>query len=265
MGRGLVVTAVCLAVLAGCGGEEEVATSPTTGTTSEAPSTSASTSPSASETESGTAGIGGEEVALAVVAQWLARLAEGNATAAYEMLGVISQRTVDTLGGMEGLMPGLQEGMAAFADAGDRTVVGVPGQDGAHVVTYSGDIEREGITEFDARAWAVHPEGELDVIEAFSLIGPEIDSPPAGSTDLAADEDVRVYLPAGGTVTALLDGEVVTSVAEEGADGDQVLVTVSPPTGTWPAGRHVVTVAVTPTAPGGDGPWVAVAVPLTIG
>ncbi len=258
MRRELAAAALCLAALGACAQGDSATTSARTTTPSAASATSTPTS-TPSETAAG------EQAALAVVDLWLSTLSDGDAGAAYDMLGPFSRQAVGTMDGMEGLMPGLQEGMAAFAGATDRTSLEVPGQPGAHVVTYSGDVQREGQTEFAAVAVIVHPAGELDVLDAFAIIGPSVDSPPPGSTDLDPAGDVRVYLPAGGTVTALLDGELLTSVAEEGADGDQVLVTVSPPAGTWPGGRHVVTVAVTPTTPDGDGPWSAEAAPVTIG
>lgn len=245
---------ICLLVLTGCGGAE-VEPEATPSTTSGSSSTSTSSlaaddaAPQATPTE--------------VVERWLAAIASGDADTTTSMLGPYSRAAVLDQGGVEEMMTGLGEGMAAFgADGVQRIAVELAQPDGAYVVTASGSIEREGMVERDARAWLVHPQGESDVVEAFSPVTPEIVSPATGSSTRAADETVRVYLPAGGVPGASVDGELVEEVTSEPADGDLSLVEATPPAGGWPSGEQTVTVWVVPTA--GDGPWAAVAVPVTV-
>ena len=258
----LVVLGVTL--LAGCG-DDGTATTPSSTTTTVAPTTSTtSPDPSPTTAEPGAPAPADAEGAMAVVDAWLATIPTGDGEQVLAGLGPLSLTAVEAMGGIDALMPGLSEGMAAFAQPGlERSAVPVPGNGGSWLVTYAGEVEAEGTTSWNAHSWLVTRGEGPPRVETFSTPPPELLAP-ADPTAARPDEMVTVTLPAGGEVVAVLDGTtLLPGSLVEGIDGDQVQVSAALEDG-LPSGKHVITVAVVPQT-GAAGPWATTAVPFEVG
>jgi hypothetical protein len=154
----------------------------------------------------------------------------------------------------------LSEGMVAFAADGVRwDAVAVPHLEDAFLVTAAGQVTREGMTETDAHAWLVHPEGGRDVVEAFSPKPPDILNPPR-SEPLPSGAALEASLPVG-RLMVVLDGELVNPEQMDADADGRVAVRLD---GGWPVGQRVVTVVSVPTSPDADGPWGALAAVLEV-
>lgn len=250
----LAVPLAAVLALSACGGQPPArpGVSPTSPATTSPPSL---TEPTATAVDTGPG------VAVTTVQAWLDALRDGDLDTARSMLGQSSAMAVESMGGLEQLASALAEGMAAFgADGVEWDAVRLQGVD-AYLVTATGEIEREGMSETDAHAWLVHPEDGRDVVEAFATPLAEVVQPGPAST-LPAGAAVDVLLPAG-AVHAVADGEPVEA-AVDGADGGRVRVAVRPDGG-WSPGRHVVAVASVPESAGAAGPWASVAVTFETG
>lgn len=131
------------------------------------------------------------------------------------------------------------EGLAQFAGARSRYLeLGA----GLGVLTLSGDITREGTTEYGAVALPVRAEGGRTRIElAAQALQVEIEVPswsePAPS--LPPGTELVAYVHADARVTVAVDG-ITVEAEESAADGDRTRVSVRPD---LVAGRHVLTVS----------------------
>jgi hypothetical protein len=210
------------------------------------------------------AGVAAERAEQTVHA-WLVALREGDADRMATLLGAASLAAAPGLRDAERVPSELAEGMAAFADADDWSVVQVPGRDGTYLVVASGEITREGMTERDARAWFVHPADGDPRVEAFTEILPEVVAPTRGAPH-SADAPVEMVLPgagAGAAVLAMADGKNASARSATEPAAGRVRVTLPPPRGGWAAGEHVVAAGVAPAD--ADDPWPATAVAFTVG
>ena len=257
------VLAVGLLLVAGCG-QDAPTTTPTELDAPSSTSTAPSPDPSPTTAEPGAPAPEDAEEAMATVDAWLATIATGDGEQVLAGLGPLSLTAVEAMGGIDTLMPGLSEGMAAFAQPGlERSAVPVPGNGGSWLVTYAGEVEAEGTTSWNAHSWLVTRGEGPPRVETFSSPPPEVLAP-ADPTAAQPDEMVTVTLPAGGEVVAVLDGTtLLPGSLVEGIDGDQVKVSAALEDG-LPSGKHVITVAVVPQT-GAAGPWATTAVPFEVG
>jgi len=255
-----VLVTLLVAVLAACGDDSEPTGAPSAdaSTTSSDPTSSAPTSDPAD-----TGAPADEAAAMAVVDEWIASIGTGDTELVESGLGPTSRAAIEAMGGMESIMSGLAEGMAAFGQPGlERAAVALPGHEGAWLVTYHGEVSSEGQTGYDAHSWLVVPGADGADVEAFAQPLPEVLAP-ADRTAARTDEMVTVTLPAGGQVLALLDGTtVLPGSLVEPADGDQVRISAAPEDG-LPTGSHTITVAVVPEAGAGTA-WATTAVAFTV-
>ena len=124
--------------------------------------------------------------------EWLTLLRAGDVEGAYARLDDTSQAQLD-LDGFREVSTGLAEGAAAFAGDGVTSDVASVGAAAGelHVVTFSGDVEREGMIET-----AGYPVVVTDTGVHFSLDGPQLELDPdyaqASGTTLASPLEVLV-------------------------------------------------------------------------
>jgi hypothetical protein len=237
------------------GSSQSTTTSRSTTSPSTSPGTGTSQSQSAGQTNDGA-------VAEQAVRTWLQAARGGDLTKLESGLGAYSKQQAKKLGGLEGMKSGLAEGISAFLDAKTWDAHPIPGHDSTWLVVASGEVTREGMTETDARSWVVHPESGKLVVETFATPVPEVVTPAPGQK-LDAAKPVIVNLPAGEVVAFVDDKNAGTQLSTQPSDGGGVRVTVQPPAGGWPAGAHVVAVAVVPKA-GQSAPWASVASAFTV-
>ncbi|HEX5532688.1 MAG TPA: hypothetical protein VFX33_02985 [Actinomycetales bacterium] len=238
--------------------------SPSTTTTSPPASSPPTQSGATPSTPSDTAGPTAQgEAAERKVRAWLQAARDGDLAKLESGLCTYSREQAKKLGGLEGMQTGLAEGIAAFLDAKTWAAHLIPGHDNTWLVVASGEVTREGMTETDARTWIVHPESGHLVVETFATPVPQVVAPAPGQT-LDAAKPVVVDLPAGDVVAFMDDQDAATHVSTENAIGGGARVTVQPPAGGWPAGRHVVAVATVPKN-GQSSPWASVASAFTVG
>jgi hypothetical protein len=130
--------------------------------------------------------------AEAVAATWLESLFAGDIDGAYDQLDLTSQSLLDRTG-FEELSSGLAEGAAAFSQPGiTRTVAVVDAADASFaVVTFTGDVEREGMIETASYPVVVTASGVHFVVD-----GPQLELDPeyarSSGTTLAAPLEVLV-------------------------------------------------------------------------
>jgi hypothetical protein len=237
-------------------GSSQSTTTPSATSPSTQPGTGTSPSDTAGPTTPGAA-------AEQTVRAWLRAARDGDLTNLESGLGTYSKEQAKKLGGLEGLKSGLAEGMSAFLDTKTWAAHPIPGHDNTWLVVASGEVTREGMTETDARAWLVHPEGGKLVVDTFANPVPQVVTPAPGQK-LDAAKPVVVDLPAGDVVAFVDNKDAGTQVSAQPAAGGGARVSVQPPAGGWPAGNHVVAVAAVPEA-GGATPWTSVAAAFTVG
>lgn len=150
--------------------------------TTEPPATTSTTVPGAIDA------AGAEDVA----ASWLESLFAGDIDGAYDQLDPTSQSLLDR-DGFEELSSGLAEGAAAFSEPGiARAVAVVDAADAPFaVVTFTGDVEREGMVETASYPVVVTASGVHFVVD-----GPQLELDPeyarSSGTTLAPPLEVLV-------------------------------------------------------------------------
>ena len=266
-----VATALIAGVaLAGCAQPDEATpglspgSSPSTTTVSPS-ATSPSTQPRATTSSPSdkagptTQGAAAEQT----VRTWLQAARDGDLAKLESGLGTYSREQAKKLGGLEGVQSGLAEGISAFLDAKTWAAHPIPRHDNTWLVVASGEVTREGMTETDARAWIVRAEHGKLVVETFANPVPQVVAPGPGQK-LDAAKPVVVDLPAGEVVAFVDNKDAGAQASTQPAAGGGARVTVQPPAGGWPAGQHVVAVAVVPEE-GQTSPWASAATAFTVG
>ena len=264
-------------LLAGCGTDDEAATTATlsTGTSITVPSTASSTtasstsdaSPTSSpgsspDTEAG--GVAGDEQATAidVVDRYIEAVAAGDLAGAWDLLDPRSQAALGSFESFDGLASALAEGIGAWSGAQDRMTfvhdVGVADGATAWSVTLLGTVAQEGPPDLAAAAMMVYTDGSTATVSPFEDPFGEagfLFFEPAEGSELAADRGVVFGLPVGVDPEAVLvDDRPVTPEALSATDVDGETRNFAIVEPGWSTGDHAVTVVAT-----ADGARMAVA------
>jgi hypothetical protein len=183
---------------------------------------------------------------------WVTAVAAGETDTAFELMGQASQEAVGGRDGFGKLSSALSEGVAAFSRADDARwteTAAVPGgEEPVVLVTVTGTVTREGMTEHDAYAIPVTTadgEPRVEPLSDFDQPGGSIewDVDPASGTYAA-------FVPAAAEVTFAVDGNGLPPAGSEPADGDRQRATLAVD---LEPGRHTVSVLwVTPAGLGAD-------------
>lgn len=219
------VALTALVVVTACAGEQRDSPSPA--------STTGHPSPSAAPTESAVVTVDD------VVSELLDALGAAASRRAWSLLSSRSQQGFGSYEDFAQLSSDYAEGLAAFADA-DRSHIDLGG--GVSVVTLSGEVNREGMTEKAAAALAVRredgqPRVELTPPHLADVLVIEVPEP--GAAPLESGAELRATVPVGSRVTVLVDAEAYGPRMTP-SDGDRMLVTLAPD---LTEGSHVLTVA----------------------
>jgi hypothetical protein len=162
---------------------------------------------------------------------WLDALAAGESDAAYELLDEQSKADLSR-NEFADLSSGLSEGAAAFA--GDGIERSVRDGDGFSVVTFAGDVEREGMIETAAYPVVVTASGVH-----FTLDGPHVDLDPGyaqgSGTTLASplelvvqeEADAWIWIDDGDATPLAGRGDVSVDVEAEAGAGTHVATIVA--------------------------------------
>ena len=174
-----------------------------------------------------------------VVSEFLDALGTAASRRAWSLLSSRAQEGFGSYEDFAQLSSDYAEGLAAFAHA-DRSSIDLGG--GLSVVTLSGEVNREGMTENAAAALPIRREGGQPRVELISpqLVGAlGIEVPIPGAAPLESGAELRATVPVGSRLTVLLDAEAYAPQTSP-SDGDRTLVTLAPD---LTAGSHVLTVA----------------------
>ena len=184
-------------------------------------------------TDPATTALAAEELA----GEWLTLLRAGEVEAAHALLDDPSQHAMP-LEEFRDVATGLAEGAAAFAGDGvSSTVVTVegPGVQPFRVVTFAGEVEREGMAEFASYPVVVTGEGS-DLGVHLTFDGPTIEV----DTELMTGSTLSSPLPLVVSETAALwvsyDGRTPEPLDQRGQASIELDVTVA-----GGAGTHIVT------------------------
>ncbi len=244
------VTGLALAVARGRDAPGPRATLPPVGSTAPVTTVPATTVPGPSSRV---------DEARAAALGWLEDLAAGDLRGAWEAMGPVARGAWGSYEDFAAARTSFAEGFGTWAtaegrQAGVATVGAADGTSSSYVVTVTGVRQVEGTTEDSAVALVVveGPGGGL-LVEPFSpaSAGLRVLDPVPAATPPAHGRDAPVTVDAGGLaseVVFVIDGDAGVVRVRSTEPGSPVVAYVPP--GGWAPGRHVVTAAIPPGAPG---------------
>jgi len=184
------------------------------------------------------------------VARFLGATRQGRWRAAYSLLDSETQQRLGGYDGFFGSRSEYSEGLAAFADAPDLRLTTLPLGDGDSVVTVTGRVTREGMTEDAAFAFPVKSTTTDSRVVLHSTTTPrssvQAPYPRVAQPVLHGGDPLVASVPQHARYVLAVDDVAVEGVREQGADDGRLMLSAVP--AIRGSGLHVVTLAVRDTA-----------------